>query len=161
MYNYNYGKLENNTLIYAPIAGTVEEEIEVEDEETGEKTTETVSVFYSPLSNAQLESLGYKQVVNTDKPDDGNIYSSSWKESANAITQIWTLTHVVTNKEKRQQQYATKKCVELEDKELTIDEANNEYLWYIAEGNTEIASEIATKIKVQKDIIREEYPDED
>lgn len=52
--------------------------------------------------------------------------------------------------------YATRRVVEWEDSKLTIDEANQKYLYYLAEGDTEKASALQTMIHEQKEIIRSE-----
>lgn len=66
---------------------------------------------------------------------------------------------VLTNKEKREQEYETRACVEYDGQLLTVDAANKLYLAYSAEGQTERAQELSTLIAVAKAGIRAEFPD--
>ncbi len=47
--------------------------------------------IYNP-TDTMLEAEGYKPIVNTDRPadKDGFYFVSSWEESKDAITQVWT-----------------------------------------------------------------------
>lgn len=66
---------------------------------------------------------------------------------------------VLTNKEKREQEYETRACVEYDGQMLTVDAANKLYLAYSAEGQTERAQELSTLIAMAKAAIRTEFPD--
>lgn len=61
----------------------------------------------------------------------------------------------------REKLYNTLKAIEFCGELLTITEANEKYLYYLAEGNSEKTAELQNKIKEEKDKIREEYPDQD
>lgn len=65
----------------------------------------------------------------------------------------------LTNKEKREQAYETRACVEYDGQTLTVDAANKLYLAYSAEGQTARAQELSTLIAVAKAGIRAELPD--
>lgn len=65
----------------------------------------------------------------------------------------------LTNKEKREQAYETRACVEYDGQTLTVDAANKLYLAYSAEGQMERAQELSTLIAVAKAEIRAEFPD--
>lgn len=65
----------------------------------------------------------------------------------------------LTNKEKREQAYETRACVEYDGQTLTVDAANKLYLAYSAEGQTERAQELSTLIAMAKAEIRTEFPD--
>lgn len=65
----------------------------------------------------------------------------------------------LTNKEKREQAYETRACVEYDGQTLTVDAANKLYLAYSAEGQTARAQELSTLIAVAKAAIRAEFPD--
>lgn len=65
----------------------------------------------------------------------------------------------LTNKEKREQAYETRACVEYDGQTLTVDAANKLYLAYSAEGQTERAQALSTLIAVAKAAIRAEFPD--
>ena len=56
----------------------------------------------------------------------------------------------LTNKEKREQAYETRACVEYDGQTLTVDAANKLYLAYSAEGQTARAQELSTLIAVAK-----------
>ena len=64
----------------------------------------------------------------------------------------------MTGAEKREQAYQTEKCIEYDDKILTVDEANNIWLYYQAENNPK-ASELTAAIASAKAAIRERFPD--
>lgn len=65
----------------------------------------------------------------------------------------------LTNKEKREQAYETRACVEYDGQTLTVDAANKLYLAYSAEGQMERAQALSTLIAVAKAAIRAEWPD--
>ena len=65
----------------------------------------------------------------------------------------------LTNKEKREQAYETRACVEYDGQTLTVDAANKLYLAYSAEGQMERAQALSTIIAVAKADIRAEWPD--
>ena len=65
----------------------------------------------------------------------------------------------LTNKEKREQAYEMRACVEYDGQTLTVDAANKLYLAYSAEGQTARAQELSTLIAVAKAGIRAELPD--
>lgn len=65
----------------------------------------------------------------------------------------------LTNKEKREQAYETRACVEYDGQTLTVDAANKLYLAYSAEGQMERAQALSTLIAVAKAAIRAEFPD--
>lgn len=64
----------------------------------------------------------------------------------------------LTNREKREQAYETRACVEYDGEVLTVDAANKLYLAYSAEGQTERAQALSTLIAVAKADIRAEFP---
>lgn len=68
-----YAKLENGALKYAP-----------------KKIRYNNNIVYNP-TEAMLIELGYLEVVNTDYPDDGNYYTSSYEVQNNQIVQVWNL----------------------------------------------------------------------
>lgn len=61
--------------------------------------------------------------------------------------------------EQRKTEYATRRCIALENDTLTIDGANVLYAAYLAEGDLEKAAEIQALIIEQKTAIRAEIPD--
>ena len=65
----------------------------------------------------------------------------------------------LTSREKREQAYETRACVEYDGQTLTVDAANRLYLAYSAEGKTERAQALSTLIAVAKADIRAEWPD--
>lgn len=65
-----------------------------------------------------------------------------------------------TPAEKREKAYRTEKIVEWDGRLLTIDEANDMWVKYDAEGNTKAAA-LTILIAEAKAEIRERYPDED
>lgn len=65
----------------------------------------------------------------------------------------------LTSREKREQAYETRACVEYDGQTLTVDAANKLYLAYSAEGQMERAQELSTLIAVAKADIRAEWPD--
>lgn len=65
-----------------------------------------------------------------------------------------------TPTELREQAYETEKCIEWEDTMMTVDEANDKFLMYDAEGNTK-ANELTSLIAAAKAEIRERFPDVD
>lgn len=56
LYNYNFGKLVNGDIIYAPQNILYE------------------GTWYCPANDTQLKKLGYKKVIDTSYPDDGYVY---------------------------------------------------------------------------------------
>nr|DAK57446.1 MAG TPA: hypothetical protein [Caudoviricetes sp.] len=65
----------------------------------------------------------------------------------------------LTSREKREQAYETRACVEYDGQTLTVDAANKLYLAYSAEGQMERAQALSTLIAVAKAGIRAEFPD--
>ena len=63
-----------------------------------------------------------------------------------------------TPKELREQAYETEKCIEWDGTMMTIDEANDIFLKYYAEGNSK-SDELTTLIAAAKEVIRERFPD--
>ena len=53
--------------------------------------TENGDVFTN--DPALLLHYGYKPIILTDCPSDGNSYISSWTETETEITQVWTEVH--------------------------------------------------------------------
>ena len=72
---------------------------------------------------------------------------------------IW-MENIQTNAEIREYEYETRKCIEWQDKYITIDESNKMYCEYMIENRTDITNELQQKIITAKQAIREEYPDE-
>ena len=64
-----------------------------------------------------------------------------------------------TPAELREQAYETEKCIEWDGDMLTVDEANQMYLRYDAEGYTTKANELTTLISQAKAEIRARYAD--
>ena len=60
--------------------------------------------------------------------------------------------------ELREKAYETEKCIEWEGTMMTVDEANDMFLKYNAEGNTK-SDELTTLIAAAKAEIRERFPD--
>ena len=60
--------------------------------------------------------------------------------------------------ELREQAYELEKCVEWNGSMITVDEANNMFLEYEAEGNKK-AEELIRLIAAAKSKIRENFPD--
>ena len=58
----------------------------------------------------------------------------------------------------REQAYELEKCVEWNGSMITVDEANNMFLEYEAEGNKK-AEELTRLIAAAKSKIREKFPD--
>lgn len=63
-----------------------------------------------------------------------------------------------TPSELREQAYSIEKLITYEDTQLTVDEANDLFLKYFAEGSPK-ATELQTLIAEAKASIREQYPD--
>lgn len=74
LYNYNFGQLNNQSLIYAP------------------KNLEFNDDLYIPASDEILIEAGYYPIVDTPYPDDGNYYIGSWVIQNNQIIKVWTQT---------------------------------------------------------------------
>ena len=74
LYNYEFGKLTDEVLEYAP------------------KNIEVENTWYIPASEEILFQSGYKKIVNTPYPDDGKYYVGSWEVQDGEIVQIWTET---------------------------------------------------------------------
>lgn len=60
--------------------------------------------------------------------------------------------------EMREKAYETEKCIEWDGDMLTVDEANNMFLKYDAEGN-EKSDELTVLIAAAKAEIRKRFPD--
>lgn len=120
-----------------------------------------------PPTDEWLRQNGYKDVVFTDPPVGEDEYEPSWEEHENEIVRVWTISHVITNIEKRQQAYETRPCVRYETAEngtpsneikmLTVDEANKRVQQYEAEGID--MSDLKLRIHLAKERIREEFPE--
>ena len=63
-----------------------------------------------------------------------------------------------TPEELREQAYQTEQCIEWRGTILTVDEANDMFLKYDAEGNVK-SDELTTLIAAAKRAIRERFPD--
>jgi hypothetical protein len=64
------------------------------------------------------------------------------------------------NSKKREFAYSHWSLVEIDGKKVTVNKANEMYLAYFAEGNTEKAEAIKTAIVEAKTKVRTDYPDE-
>jgi len=69
--------------------------------------------------------------------------------------------HTLTPAELREQEYEHRQCIAWGEEILTVDQANQQWFVYTAEGNVEIAQELTALIAEAKAQIREEIPDED
>lgn len=74
LYNYNYGKLSNQFIEYAP------------------RNIDIDGTWYIPATGEQLESQGWMHVVDTPYPIDGKNYKMSWEVQNNEIVKVWTET---------------------------------------------------------------------
>lgn len=63
----------------------------------------------------------------------------------------------MNNKDKRRINYAHLKCIEWDNEIITVDEANQIYLYCIVEDDNTKASELKSLIKAAKNKIREEF----
>lgn len=66
---------------------------------------------------------------------------------------------VLTPKELREKAYETDKIISWDDSMLTVDEAEDLFMKYFAEGKEEVYSVLRDLISAAKDYIREQYPD--
>ena len=113
---------------------------------------------YIPATEGALKSQGYKEIVYTDYPQDGNTYTEAWTET-DVITQTWVLDHELIPQERREYCYETEKVIRWGNGLITVDEANKMWMEYMAEGNTEKTAELSALIAEAKADIRERYPD--
>lgn len=72
LYNRNFGKLNGQSLEYAP------KNIKIED------------TWHIPASDEQLMSQGWMKIVDTPYPTDGKSYAMSWEIQDNQIVKVWT-----------------------------------------------------------------------
>lgn len=147
-YNYNYGKLIEETVIeYAPINALAR------------------GVWYCPAPDDVLESLLYKKVIDTPFPDDGKQYTFTWHETSSVIEKVWTpipdpQPEPLTPAQQRELAYETELICPWGNGLYTVDYMNDLWAKYSAEGNEEIASEIQEIIAAAKADIRQRYPDD-
>ena len=117
-------------------------------------------IWYIPYPEEMMIEDGYKVVIDTPYPTDGNIYTHSWTETDTAITGVWTLERELTPAERREFAYQTEKVCVYEGEEFTCDEMESLFYKYFAEtGKEEKCAGIKTVITAGKAAIREEYPD--
>lgn len=64
-----------------------------------------------------------------------------------------------TPKERREAEYETRQCIVYDGESLTVDAANQLYLAYMAEGQTDRAQALGARIAAAKESIRAEFPD--
>lgn len=116
--------------------------------------------IYSPATPEELVEAGYKPVIDTPYPDDGNTYAHSWQDNPADITGVWTLVHELTPEERRELAYQTEPCCEYDGKTYTCDGLEDLFYKYFAEtGKEDKCAEIKAVITAGKAHIREEYPD--
>ena len=132
------------------------------------RTEQSVSYTADGLEGIGMAAGSVKRYRNDGfEIGEDNVSDYLWQE---AIAGGFRLTNVpetqpvqeppeLTNKEKREQAYETRACVEYDGQTLTVDAANKLYLAYSAEGQTARAHELSTLIAVAKAGIRAELPD--
>ena len=144
LYNYDFGKLESDgqTLDYAPL------------------NVQINGTWYCPASSTQLKDMGYKPIEDVPRPDDGNEYTSTWKELTKVIKRVWVkVRDTRTPLQKREDAYKTLLICEYGDGVYTVDHMNNLWYEYSAEGNIEKSTNIQEIISEAKNKIRKKYPD--
>lgn len=114
-----------------------------------------------PLENYPFGNLTHKTVTNPGSP-----YGDQYEE-----LEFWEPIPIPeppappepTPAEKRRQAYETEPIInwpENSTEMLTVDQANQLWLDYSAEGNEEVAGKLQDFIAIAKASIREKYPDE-
>ena len=144
LYNRNFGKLNGQSLEYAP------------------QNELYNGSWYIPASETILRKLGWKQIVDTPYPSDGKSYTMSWKETAKQIKKVWTRVPdpaPLTPSEQREKAYQEELICKYGNGIYTVDYMNKLWYEYSAEGNTEKVNEITEIIAAAKAEIREKYPD--
>lgn len=107
-------------------------------------------------------ALGWKEIVYTPYPEDGNTYSSAWIEEDTQLIQNWVLEYELTPAEKREWCYKNYPICPLLGKDYTCDELENLYWHYASEfGQENKAQKLKDLITIGKNTIREMYPDID
>lgn len=68
-----YGKLENNKIVFAPRAITIEK------------------IYYNPTPISWLLENGYKEIVYSEQPEykEGYYYEEKWQETEEQLVQKW------------------------------------------------------------------------
>ena len=149
--NSSFGKLKGQIIEYAPTNARYK------------------NTYYCPAPPDVLINLGYKIVVNTPYPDDGNYYISSWSESKTQITKVWKKTspppepepEPLTPVQEREKAYETELICKYGNGVYTVDEMNRFWSEYSAEGNKAKVKEIQSIISKAKAEIRKKYPDKE
>ena len=112
LYNYNYGILSEDKLVYAPA------------------NLEIDGTWYIPAKDEQYKQANYCQIITTEQPDMFSSYRSYWKQEEGKIVQCWEKlpdpVDTRTPSQKRSDAYQTRLCVifpERSETYITIDEA--------------------------------------
>ena len=152
LYNYNYGKLINGNLIYAPLNLQID------------------NTWYIPATKEQYIHENYLEIIDTEQPTPG-FYTYHWEQQNDKIVKVWEKQEdpidTRTPAQKREQEYQTRLCILFpanSETYITIDDAVKLVYEYSCE-ETDKAREIVQYLKeiitVCKQEIREEYPDEE
>lgn len=145
LYNLNFAKLLSETqLEYAP------------------KNVCFEDTWYCPASDDMLRRMGYKKVINTPYPEDGKSYVYYWRETSNNIKKYWEAQpdpEPLTPSQEREYAYETELICKYGNGVYTVDEMNDLWFKYSAEGATEKVQEIQEIIVAAKEEIRKKYPD--
>ena len=106
-----------------------------------------------------FENWGYNSKAKGDKRFLKPVPPEGWAYDE----ETGTLYTLLAGKEKREQQYISKICINYDDQDMTIDQAEQYAIHYFFEDDEESQKKVAelkALITQAKEEIRKEYPDE-
>lgn len=134
---------------YTPIYDTVAEA----------KSHFAADIIFVEAPDYVFEGWGYNAKAKGDKrfikptPPEGFAYDDK----------TGTFFKLLSGKEKREQQYVSKICINYDNQDMTVDQAEQYAIHYFFEDDEESqkkVSELKALITAAKEEIRQEYPDE-
>jgi len=130
-------------------------------EQNTNKVLEIIPEFDPVFPNVPISERYTKVFIESLlKVDDSIDVEQNWIYNKESNTFSEYVEPVLSNIELREQAYQNLAIIEWEGSMITVDKANQLWLAYTTEGNTEKASQITTLVAEAKSKIREMYPDE-
>lgn len=120
------------------------------------------STCYSRAPMAWLEANGYKPLVDEiGEMDAEKVYDDYYVELSKKIAhRVKEAKDSRTQAEKRECAYRVRACIDYNGEKLTVDEARDLLMKYMAEDAEDVVSLLKTAIKNAKAEIRADYPEE-
>lgn len=114
-------------------------------------------VLPEELLNTYIATMGFA----TLQVEEGVITSVETNQEAYDEYQAAHPPYVPSPAERREHEYETTPCISWGGEQITVDQANQKWSAYTAEGDVEIAQELTALIADAKANIRKQIPDEE